>query len=154
MYKFWYDYVKPKYSENAKFCSFNVHLIAEDIHKDISEDVEKRFDISNFELDRPLRKGKNKKVIGSMKHELDGQIMKELVALRAKTYSFLKDNNNKNKKAKDTKKCAIKRKLKFQDCKNCLGAAQIENKINNLEKNKIDVDSLKEHHKKTQKRIN
>ena len=39
---------------------------------------------------------------------------------------------------------AIKRKLKFEDYKNCLGAAQIENKINHLEKNKIDVDSLKE----------
>ena len=40
--------------------------------------------------------------------------------------------------------CAIKSKLNLQDYKNCLGAAQIENKINHLEKNNIDVDSLKE----------
>ena len=40
-----------------------------------------------------------------------------------------------------------KRKLKFQDCKNCVEEAQIENKINHLEKSKIDVDSLKQNQK-------
>ena len=49
----------------------------------------------------------------------------------------------KRKKAKGKKKTVIKRKLKFQEYKNCLEAAQIENKINHLEQNKIDVDSLK-----------
>ena len=58
-----------------------------------------------------------------MKDELGGQIMKQFVGLRAKTYSYLKDNNDEDKKAKGTKKCVIKRKLKFQDYKNCLGAA-------------------------------
>ena len=57
--------------------------------------------------------------------------MKEFVGLRAKIYSYLKDNN-KDKKAKGTKKCAIGRKLQFQDYKNCLEAAEIENKINHL----------------------
>ena len=56
--------------------------------------------------------------------------MKKFVGLRAKTYSHLKDNNDEDKKAKDTKNCVIKRKLKFEDYKNCLEAAQIENKIN------------------------
>ena len=82
-----------------------------------------------------------------MKDELGGQIMKEFVGLRAKTYSYLKDNNDENKKAKGTKKCVIKRKNKFQDYKNCLEVAQIENKINHLEKNKIDADSLNENQK-------
>ena len=52
--------------------SFIVYTKADDIHKDITEDVEtyRRFDTSNYELDRPLLKGKNKKVIGLMKHEL------------------------------------------------------------------------------------
>ena len=76
-----------------------------------------------------------------MKDELGGQIMKKFVGLRAKTYSYLKDNNDKDKKAKGTKKCVIKRKLTFQDYKNCLEAAQVENKIN---QNKIDVDSPEE----------
>ena len=61
--------------------------------------------------------------------------MKEFVGLRAKTYSYLKDNNDEDKKAKSTKKCIIKRKLKFQDYKNCLETAQIERKINYLRKN-------------------
>ena len=84
--------------------------------------------ISNFELDRDLPKGKNKKVIGLMKDELGGQIMKKFVGLRAKTYSYLKDNKDEDKKSKSTKKCVIKRKIKFQDDKNCLEAAQIEKK--------------------------
>ena len=70
--------------------------------------------------------------------------MTELVRLRRKTHSYLKDNNNEDKKAKGTKKCVIKRKLKFQDYKNCLEAAQTENKTNYLEKN---VDSLKKDQK-------
>ena len=66
-------------------------------NKDIAEDVETRFDTSNLEIDRPLPKGKNK-VIGLMKDELRGQIMKEFVGLRAKFYSYLKDNNDDDKK--------------------------------------------------------
>ena len=65
-----------------------------------------------------------------MKDELGGQIMKGFVGLRAKTYSYLKDNNAEDKKVKSTKKCVIKRKLKLQEYKNCLEAAQIERKIN------------------------
>ena len=83
-------------------------------------------------------------MIALMKEGLSGKIMKKLAGLRARTYSFLKDNNDKDKKAKGTKKCFIKRRLKFQDYKNCLEAAQIENKINHLEKAKIQADSLKE----------
>ena len=118
MYEFWYDYVKPKYGENAKICymdtdSFIVHVKTDDIYKDIAEDVETRYGTSTFEIDRPLLKGKNKEVIGLMKDELGGQIIKEFVGLRAKTYSYLKDNNDEDKKAKGTKKCVIKRKLKF-----------------------------------------
>ena len=53
MYEFWYDNVKPKYREKAKMCFF-VLIKTDDIYKD----VEARFDTSNFELDRPLSKGK------------------------------------------------------------------------------------------------
>ena len=72
-----------------------------------------------------------------MKDELGGQVMKEFVGKRAKTYSYLKENNDEDKKAKGTKKSFIQRKLKFQDYKNILEVAQIENKINNLEKIKL-----------------
>ena len=88
--------------------------------------------------------GKNKKVIGFMKDELGRQIMKKFVRLRAKTCSYLKDNNGEDKKAKRTKKCVVKRNLKFRYYKKCLKASQIENKIKYLEKKKIDVYCLKE----------
>ena len=55
-----------------------------------------------------------------MKDELGGKIMTELVAFRSKTYSYLMDNGNTNKKAEGTKKCAIKRTLKFNDYKSYL----------------------------------
>ena len=88
------------------------------IHKDIAEDVETRSDTSNYEIDRPLPTGKNKNVIGFMKDESGGQIMKKIVGLIAKTYSYLKDNNDEDKRAKGTKKCAIKRNLQFTKSQN------------------------------------
>ena len=53
MYEFWYDYIKPKYGEKAKLCymgtdSFIIHVKTDDIYKDIAEDVETRFDTSNY----------------------------------------------------------------------------------------------------------
>ena len=89
---------------------FIVHVKTDNIYKDIAEDVETRFDTSNFEIHRPLPKGKNKKVVGLMKDELDRQIMEEFVGLPAKTYSYLKDNDDEDKKANETKKCVKKRK--------------------------------------------
>ena len=74
-----------------------------------------------------------------MKHELGGKIMTKFVGLRAKTYSYLIDDSNEDKKAKGTKECVIKRKLKFENYKNCLEATQRENKINYLEQNKLTL---------------
>ena len=54
-----------------------------------------------------------------MKNDLSGKIMKEFAALRAKTYSYLTGNNDEDKKAKGTKNCVIKEKLKLEDGKNC-----------------------------------
>ena len=102
--------------------SFIMHIKTEDFYKDIADDVEKRFDTSNYddECDRPLPKGKNKKVIGKFKDELGGGIVTEFVALRPKTYSSLMDDGGSDKKATGTKKCVIKRSLKFNDYKDCL----------------------------------
>ena len=66
MYEFWYDYVKPKYGEKSKLCYMDtdiliVHIKTDDIYKDISENVETRFNTSNYELDRSLTKGKDKR---------------------------------------------------------------------------------------------
>ena len=77
-----------------------------------------------------------------MKDKLGGKIMTKFVGLRAKTYSYLIDDGREDKKAKGTKKCVIKKKLKFENYKNCLEATQLQNQINDLEKYKINVNSL------------
>ena len=82
-----------------------------------------------------------------MKNELGGKIMIKFVGLRAKTYSYLIDDGSIDKKAKGTKKCVIKRKLKYENYKNCLEATRLENKINYLKINKTDIDSITENHK-------
>ena len=69
--------------------------------------------------------------------------MTQFIGLRAKTHSYLVDDGSGNKKAKGTKRCGIKRKLKFEDYINCLDATQFVNEINHLEKNKFDAESLK-----------
>ena len=63
---------------------FIVYIKTDDIYEDITEDVETRFDTSNYELEcnsteRPIPKGKNKKVIGLMKDELGRKIMTKFV---------------------------------------------------------------------------
>ena len=125
MYEFWYDYMKPKYGNDVKLCymdtdSFIINIKTKDFYKDIANDVEKRFDTSNYEVNRPLPTGENKKVIGLMKDELGVRIITEFAILRPKTYSYLTDDGKEDKKAKGTKKCVIKRMIKFNDYKNCL----------------------------------
>ena len=129
MYEFWCDYIKPKYSDNVKLCymdadSFIIHIKTEDFYKYIANDVEKRFDTSNYEVNSPLPIGKNKKVLGLMKHELGGKIKTEFFALRPKTYSYLTDGYKEDKKAKGTKKYVIK-----QDLNLMIKNTKLDNKI-------------------------
>ena len=124
IYEFWFDYMKPKYDNNVKLCymdtdSFIMNIKTNDFYEDIANDVENRFDTSNYEVNRPLPMGKNKN-IGLMKDELGGKIVTEFVTLRPKTYSYLTDDGKENKKAKGTKKCVIKKMIKFNDYKKCL----------------------------------
>ena len=120
MYEFQYDYLKPKYQDKVKLCymdtdSFIIHTETDDFFEDIADDVDEWFDTSKFDKNdnRPLPIGKNKEKIGKFKDELNGQIMTEFIALRAKTYAFIQINEEyeleEHKKAKGTKKCVIKK---------------------------------------------
>ena len=98
---------------------FIIHIITEHFCEDISNDVEKCFDTSNYDKNdkRPLPIGKNEKVPGLFKDELGGNIITECVALRPKAYAYLDDYDNNYKKAKVTKKVCKKTKTyvsKFQ----------------------------------------
>ena len=119
------------YGDKIRLCytdtdSFIMHIKTDDFYKDISANVGKWFDTSNFNKNRnrPLEIGKTKKVLGKFKNELGGKIMTKLCALRAKTYSFLIDdftdddyekNRIVNKKAKGTKKSVVKREILFNN---------------------------------------
>ena len=127
MYEFWYDYIKPKYKDKVKLCymdtdSFVIHIFTEDLFKDLNNDVERWFDRSSHDKNDkwPLQTGMNKKIIGMLKDELGGKIMKEFCSLRAKTYAYLMDDDSKKKKAKGTKKGIIKRRIMFENYKDSL----------------------------------
>ena len=109
-----HDYV------NIDTDSFVVNIKTKDFYKDISQDVNKRFDTSNYTFGRPLPTGINKKVIGLMKDELGGDIITEFVALRPKAYSYITNDFIEMKKAKGTTKCVVNKMLRFDDYKKCL----------------------------------
>ena len=87
--------------------SLVMHIETEDFYKDITNDVERLFDTSNYDKkdNRPLSIGKNKEVISMFKDELGGKIMTEFSALRGKAYAYKLDDDTEMKKAKGTKKC-------------------------------------------------
>ena len=103
MYGFWYDYMKPNFGEKAKLCymdtsSFIVYIKTEYMCSDIAKYVKAIFDTSNYELERRLPKGTNRKVIGLVKNELRRKVMTEV-----KMYSY--SDSDKNHKEKSTKMC-------------------------------------------------
>ena len=127
MYEFWYDYDKWKNKDKAKIRYLNTdsfvnNNFTEDFFEDINNDIERWFDTSNYDKNdkRQLPMGMNKNAIGLFKDELGGKIMKEFCALRAKTYTYLMDDDNEKKKAKGIKKCVIKRRLMFGNYKDLL----------------------------------
>ena len=71
MYEYWYDEMKIKYKYRVRLCymdmdSFIMHMKAEDFYENIAKDVEKKYDTSNYTVERPLPMSINKKVLGMM----------------------------------------------------------------------------------------
>ena len=125
MYDYWYDEMKLKYGDRIRLCymdtdSFIMHIKTKDFYEDIANDVEKKYDTSNYAVERPLPIGKNKKKIGFMKNELGGEIMKEFIGMKPKCYAYLMDDGNVDKKAKGTKKCVIKRLIMYDNYRESL----------------------------------
>ena len=115
MYDFHYNYIKSKYGDKAKLLfsdtdSLMCEIQTEDFYKDISGDVKDRFDTSDYPENHPsgIPTGINKKVLGKMKDEAAGKIIKEFVGLRAKLYSFIMDDGGEEiKKCKGIKKQVV-----------------------------------------------
>ena len=127
MYDFHYGYILPKYGKNQKLLftdtdSLCYEIQTEDFYKDISGDVEKGFDTSNFPKDHPseIPVGKNKKVPGMMKDEAGGRIIEEFIGLRAKLYSYRMFEGKEEKKCKGIKKSVVRKDISHEDYKECL----------------------------------
>ena len=127
MCDFHYNYIKPKYGNKAKLLftdtdSFMYEIETEDFYKDISGDVKNRFDTSDYPENHPsgIPTGINKKVLGMMKDEAAGKIIKEFVGLRAKLYSFKMDEGGESKKCKGVKKQVVESSISHEDYKTCL----------------------------------
>ena len=99
MYEFWYD--TDWYMDTGSLVTY---IPTEDSYSHIAKDVEARFDTSNYELDRPLPKRKNKKVSWLIKDELGRNIMKGFATLEVKTHSYLTNNSDEDRKDKMRKK--------------------------------------------------
>ena len=127
MFDFHYNYIKPKYGNNAKLLftdtdSLMYEIETEDFYKDISGDVKDRFDTSDYPENHPsgIPTGINKKVLGMMKDEAAGKIIKEFVGLRSKLYSFIMVDGVENKKCKGIKKQVVESSITHEDYKTCL----------------------------------
>ena len=135
MYDFHYNYIQSKYGEKANRGSSLAKLLftdtdslayeiqTEDFYRDISSDVQEKFDTSNFPPSHPsgIPTGKNKKVVGMFKDEAGGKIIEEFVGLRAKLYSYkMFESKKEEKKCKGVKKSVINKTITFNDYKTCL----------------------------------
>ena len=127
MYDFHYNYIKKKYNDQALLLmtdtdSLCYEIETEDFYKDISSDVETKFDTSAYPKDHPsgIKTGVNKKVIGMMKDECSGEVMVGFVGLRAKLYATKMDTGVESKKCKGINKTVTKNDIAFEDYKNVL----------------------------------
>ena len=133
MYNFYYNYIKQKFGSKAKLLftdtdSLNCNIETEDFYKDISLDVDKWFDTSNYPKDHVDRDGnrsaipvgKNKKVPGLFKDECGGKIMTEFVGLRAKLYACDVEGVGESKKCKGVKTSTVRKDITLANYRECL----------------------------------
>ena len=73
-----------EYLNEINMDSLTVPVKSEDVYSDLLGDVEKIFDTSSYEVERPLPIGKNKKVIGLINNELSGRIMEKFIVVKKK----------------------------------------------------------------------
>ena len=160
MFDFHYNYIKPKYGNNAKLLftdtdSFLYEIQTEDFYKDISGDVINKFDTSDYPENHPsgIPTGINKKVLGMFKDEVAGKNIKEFVGLRSKLYSFIMEEGKENKRCKGVKKQVVEKSITHEDYKTCLktGKEQLrkqniirsyEHEVYTEEVNKIALSSM------------
>src|SRR6218665_473667 len=126
MYDFHYNYILPKHAERAKLLFTDTDTLAykiqtEDFYKDVAEDIDTRFDTSDYPVDHVshIKTGINKKFIGMFKDQAGGKQIEEFIGLRAKFYSYGMDGED-HKKCKGVKKYVVNKRITHDDYKDCL----------------------------------
>src|SRR5271155_51346 len=140
MYDFHYNYIKKKYGNNAMLLFTDTDSLAyeiktDDFYADISQDIESRFDTSDYPKDHPsgIKTGVNKKVIGMFKDEASGKQIEEFVGLRSKLYSYkMFDDGKENKKCKGIKKNVVQATITHEDYKDCLFTRKEQHRCMNV----------------------
>ena len=135
MYRFHYDYVKPKWGDKSSLLftdtdSLCYEIKTDDFYEDIKDDVSEWFDTSNYEKDHPLFSNNNKKQVGFMKDECGGNQILKFVGLRSKLYAYEVDRlrnddgeweyNVQKKKCKGIREYIIKKEITIDDYEKCL----------------------------------
>ena len=133
MFDFHYNYIRAKYTDAAELLFTDtdslLYLIhTDDFYKDISKEIKRKFDTSDYPPDDPsgILTGVNKKVIGKFKDEVAGREITHFVGLRPKLYSFKVEDQTTGgvggiiKKCKGVKKNVVKREISCEDYTQCL----------------------------------
>ena len=127
MFDFHYNYIRKKYKNKAELLftdtdSLMYHFHTVDFYKDISRDIKKKFDTSDYPPNHEsgILTGVNKKVIGMFKDEVAGKQITHFVGLRPKLYSFKVEDDKVVKKCKGIKKNVVKNGITFDDYIRCL----------------------------------
>ena len=135
MFDFHYNYIQEKFPKAELLFtdtdSLMYHIRTDDFYKDISQDIEEKFDTSDYPPDHKsgILTGVNKKVIGMFKDEVAGKQITHFVGLRPKLYSFKIVESNEVRKCKGIKKNVVKKGINFEDYVQCLfsGEKQMRN---------------------------
>ena len=150
MYDFHFCYIKEKYGNKAELLftdtdSLMYEIETNDFYKDISKDIKKKFDTSDYpeKHESGIKTGVNKKVIGKFKDEAAGKQITHFVGLRAKLYCY-KIEGEEKKKCKGLKKVVVKKEISFEDYKNCLFSEKEEmREMNIIRSDSHDIYSIK-----------
>ena len=149
MFDFHYNYIRKKYKNKAELLftdtdSLMYHIYTDDFYKDISRDIKKKFDTSDYPPNHEsgILTGVNKKVIGMFKDEVAGKQITCFVGLRPKLYSFRIEEDKEVRKCKGIKKNVVKKKLDFDDYVKCLFSGEKEmRKMKIIRSEKHDIYS-------------
>ena len=149
MFDFHYNYIRKKYKNKAELLftdtdSLMYQIYTDDFYKDISRDIKKKFDTSDYPPNHEsgILTGVNKKVIGMFKDEVAGKQITCFVGLRPKLYSFRIEEDKEVRKCKGIKKNVVKKKLDFDDYVQCLFSGKKEmRKMNIIRSENHDIYS-------------